>query len=79
MELLYWLWSMLMAALWGLATGRAWGGRNTERVLLNECEYLRENLGHATGAPYAPGPTGGGKSAKVMDWATLAVRREDAA
>ena len=33
MELLYWLWSMLMAALWGLATGRAWGGRNTERTV----------------------------------------------
>lgn len=79
MGLFYWLWTMVLAALWGLATGRAWGGRNTERVLVNQCEYLRENLGRATGAPYTP-PSGGGKSAKVTDWAAWRnPQREDAA
>lgn len=69
--------------LFGGAAGRAWGGRNTERVLLNQCEYLRESLGRATGAPYTPTP-GGGKSApspKLMDWARgrTGAREEEAA
>lgn len=70
-----------LAMMFGLATGRAWGGRNTERVLLNQCEYLREGLGRATGAPYTPTP-GGGKSApspKLMDWARGRAREEEAA
>lgn len=68
-----------LAMMFGLATGRAWGGRNTERVLLNQCEYLRENLGRATGAPYTPEPPGGGKSAKLLDWGTFGQKKEDAA
>lgn len=67
-----------LAMMFGLATGRAWGGRNTERVLLNQCEYLRENLGRATNAPYTPTP-GGGKSAKLVDWAGFGSRKEEAA
>ncbi len=67
-----------LAMMFGLATGRAWGGRNTERVLLNQCEYLRENLGRATGAPYTTPPPGGGKSAPVLTW-PFARGKEEAA
>lgn len=68
-----------LAMLFGLATGRAWGGRNTERVLLNQCEYLRENLGRATNQPYTTPPGGGKSAAKLVDWTGFGARKEDAA
>ena len=67
-----------LAALCGLAIGRAWGGYGTERVLLNDREYMRAQLAAVYGENYQP-PNGGGETAAFLRFPNFGQKQKEAA